>query len=125
MTRKLEGSHHAFEDLHRRGRPSFEAWWLLVVAWVHLSTDEPARRTATRTPPRKTPPPWRQPDWVVVKHRYSGFAYTPLQLALQSKGCDTVMLTGVTTDMCVRSTATDALHSDFILYWSPTPNRVP
>jgi ureidoacrylate peracid hydrolase len=52
-------------------------------------------------------------DRVIVKHRYSGFAYTPLELALRAKGRDTVMLAGVATHICVEATAVDALMLGF------------
>jgi ureidoacrylate peracid hydrolase len=52
-------------------------------------------------------------DRVIVKHRYSGFAYTPLELALRAKGRDTVILVGTTTHICVKATAVDALMCGF------------
>jgi ureidoacrylate peracid hydrolase len=52
-------------------------------------------------------------DRVIVKHRYSGFAYTPLELALRAKGRDTVVLVGTTTHICVKATAVDALMAGF------------
>jgi ureidoacrylate peracid hydrolase len=48
-------------------------------------------------------------DLVIVKHRYSGFAYTPLELALQAKERTTILLAGVTTHACVEATAVDAI----------------
>jgi ureidoacrylate peracid hydrolase len=48
-------------------------------------------------------------DLVIEKHRYSGFAYTPLELALQAKERDTILLAGVTTHACVEATAFDAI----------------
>jgi ureidoacrylate peracid hydrolase len=48
-------------------------------------------------------------DLVIVKHRYSGFAYTPLELALQAKDRTTIVLAGVTTHACVEATAVDAI----------------
>ena len=52
-------------------------------------------------------------ELVITKHRYSGFAYTPLELALHAKGVDTVLLGGVTTDVCVAATALDAVMRGF------------
>ena len=40
----------------------------------------------------------------MTKHRYSAFAYTPLELALHAKGKDTVVLCGATSDVCVEAT---------------------
>jgi ureidoacrylate peracid hydrolase len=48
-------------------------------------------------------------DLIIEKHRYSGFAYTPLELALQAKDRDTILLAGVTTHACVEATAFDAI----------------
>lgn len=49
-------------------------------------------------------------EYVVQKRRHSGFAYTDLDLYLREENIDTVVLTGVWTNVCVRSTASDALH---------------
>lgn len=48
-------------------------------------------------------------DLVLTKHRYSAFAYTPLELVLHAKGCETVLLGGTRTNVCVEHTAMDAL----------------
>jgi ureidoacrylate peracid hydrolase len=48
-------------------------------------------------------------ELVIVKHRYSGFAFTPLELALQTLGVDTVLLCGTSTHVCVEATARDAI----------------
>jgi ureidoacrylate peracid hydrolase len=52
-------------------------------------------------------------DRVIVKHRYSSFAFTPLELALRAKARDTVLLAGATTHICVEATAVDALMRGF------------
>lgn len=52
-------------------------------------------------------------DWVIVKHRYSAFAFTALELTLEALGRDTVLLSGTTTNVCVEATATDALTRGF------------
>ena len=52
-------------------------------------------------------------EYVVQKRRHSGFQYTDLDLYLREEKIDTVVLTGVWTDMCVRSTATDALAAAY------------
>jgi ureidoacrylate peracid hydrolase len=50
-----------------------------------------------------------QPDDVyVVKRRYSGFFNTDLDLTLKDLGVDTVVVAGVVTNICVRSTVHDA-----------------
>jgi nicotinamidase-related amidase len=52
-------------------------------------------------------------DYVLVKRRYSGFFATDLDLLLKGLGVDTLVLTGVATDVCVRATAQDALQLDY------------
>lgn len=48
-------------------------------------------------------------EYTIPKRRHSGFAYTDLDLYLREENIDTVVVTGVWTNVCVRSTATDAL----------------
>ena len=48
-------------------------------------------------------------EYIVPKRRHSGFAYTDLDLYLREENIDTVVVTGAWTNVCVRSTATDAL----------------
>ncbi|MGE3271465.1 MAG: cysteine hydrolase family protein [Chloroflexota bacterium] len=50
---------------------------------------------------------------IVVKHRYSAFVDTDLQLILRSKGIKSVIMTGVATNVCVESTARDAYMRDY------------
>jgi len=52
---------------------------------------------------------------IVVKHRYSGFHNTNLDLVLRSRGIQTVILTGVATNACVESTARDVYMHDYYL----------
>lgn len=52
-------------------------------------------------------------ELVLVKHRHSGFAYSPLELALRAQGCDTIVLAGITTNVCIRTTAVDGLARGF------------
>lgn len=49
-------------------------------------------------------------EYIVPKRRHSGFAYTDLDLYLREESIDTVVVTGVWTNVCVRSTAADALY---------------
>lgn len=53
-------------------------------------------------------------DWVIVKHRYSAFAHTPLGLSLRARNRRTILLAGVTSDVCLRATAIDALALDVL-----------
>jgi ureidoacrylate peracid hydrolase len=50
---------------------------------------------------------------VVTKHRYSAFADTDFATILRARGIKTVILAGVTTDVCVESTARDAFMRDY------------
>ena len=52
-------------------------------------------------------------DYIVQKRRHSGFAYTDLDLFLREEQIDTVVLTGVWTNVCVRSTGSDALYHGY------------
>jgi ureidoacrylate peracid hydrolase len=51
----------------------------------------------------------RDDELVITKHRYSGFAYTPLELALQTLRVTNVLITGTATNVCVEATARDAI----------------
>lgn len=49
-------------------------------------------------------------DYIVQKRRHSAFAYTDFDLYLREESCDAVVVTGVWTNVCCRSTASDALY---------------
>ena len=51
-------------------------------------------------------------DVVITKPRYSAFVGTPLETLLRSRGIQTVIVGGLTTDVCVSSTARDAFQRD-------------
>jgi ureidoacrylate peracid hydrolase len=50
---------------------------------------------------------------VVIKHRYSGFVGTDLELVLRARERRSVLVTGVSTNVCVESTARDACMRDY------------
>ena len=52
---------------------------------------------------------------VVVKHRYSGFLGTDLEVILRARERRSVLVTGVATNVCVESTARDAYMRDYHL----------
>jgi ureidoacrylate peracid hydrolase len=52
-------------------------------------------------------------DCEVVKHRYSAFVGTTLEVILRSLARQTVAVTGVTTNVCVESTVRDAYMRDY------------
>lgn len=55
-----------------------------------------------------------QPDEIVVKkHRYSGFINTRLTSVLHTLKIDTLIMTGVSTNLCVESTARDGFMLDY------------
>lgn len=52
-------------------------------------------------------------ETIVTKHRYSAFIGTDLDLILQSRCIQTIILTGVGTSVCVESTARDGFQMDY------------
>jgi ureidoacrylate peracid hydrolase len=56
----------------------------------------------------------RPSDMVVVKTRYSGFAGTPLDSMLRTRGIRYLFFAGIATNVCVESTLRDAYFLD---YW--------
>jgi ureidoacrylate peracid hydrolase len=52
-------------------------------------------------------------DLVIRKTRYSGFCRTELEATLRAGGIRHLLFTGVATNVCVESTARDALFADF------------
>ena len=54
-------------------------------------------------------------DYIVDKTRYSAFVNTDLEILLKGLHVDTVVICGVTTEICVESTARDAFARD---YWA-------
>lgn len=52
-------------------------------------------------------------DRQVVKRRFSAFFDTTLHAILRAEGCRRVILAGITTAWCIRSTATDAYQHDY------------
>jgi ureidoacrylate peracid hydrolase len=55
----------------------------------------------------------RTGDFIVTKHRFSGFVGTDLDLVLRSKGIETLLMTGVATNVCVETTARDGFNRDY------------
>src|SRR5262249_44056150 len=49
----------------------------------------------------------------VVKHRYSPFVNAPLDSVLRAQKIESLLLTGVTTNVCVESTARDAFMREY------------
>jgi len=53
-------------------------------------------------------------DFVMYKHRYSGFYQTDLDLVLKNAGIKHLVVTGCTTSICVESTIRDACFRDYL-----------
>jgi len=52
---------------------------------------------------------------VVVKHRYSGFIGTDLNVILRATGVRTLVLTGIASNGCVEATARDGFMHDYYI----------
>lgn len=55
---------------------------------------------------------------IINKYRYSGFVGTTLDQALRTLRCESVILTGVATNVCVESTARHAVFLDYRLVFT-------
>ena len=64
-------------------------------------------------------------DIVIYKTRYSGFYGTDLDAVLKTRGIKSLVITGVSTGVCVESTLRDAMFRDYrCLYsWQTVPAR--
>jgi nicotinamidase-related amidase len=71
-----------------------------------LEPDAPGREFVARLRPEEE-------DYLVIKPKHSGFFSTTLGTLLEYLGARTLILTGVTTDICVLFTANDAYMRDF------------
>ena len=54
---------------------------------------------------------------VVLKHRYSSFYNTDLEIVLRCLGIKDVVITGIMTCMCCESTARDAYYRDYRVFF--------
>ena len=55
----------------------------------------------------------RASDRVIYKTRYSGFYETELDAILRDRGAKSLIITGVSTSVCVESTLRDAMYRDY------------
>jgi nicotinamidase-related amidase len=55
----------------------------------------------------------RPEELVIAAHTYDKFYGTPLDLALRAQGIDRIVVTGVTTDVCVNSTVLAAANRNY------------
>ena len=56
-------------------------------------------------------------DWIVDKPRYGAFTRTDLESRLRSHGIDTVIVTGIATNICCETTAREASQLDFHVFF--------
>ncbi|MGC8817402.1 MAG: isochorismatase family protein [Candidatus Hadarchaeum sp.] len=56
-------------------------------------------------------------DIVIKKNRYSGFFGTDLDQLLRNLGCNTLIITGIHSNVCCDSTARDAVFRDYRVYF--------
>jgi ureidoacrylate peracid hydrolase len=52
-------------------------------------------------------------DFIIYKHRFSGFYETDLDSTLKKLGAEHLIITGCTTSVCVESTVRDAMFRDY------------
>ena len=71
---------------------------VLEGTWGHQTVDELAPQSA---------------DLLINKFRYSGFAGTNLDLLLRSEEISTLILAGCSSNVCITSTAFDAINHDY------------
>lgn len=56
-------------------------------------------------------------DIILDKPRYGAFQSTDLQLILRARGIDTLMITGIATNVCCETTAREAAGLDFRVFF--------
>lgn len=57
-------------------------------------------------------------DLVVEKPRYGAFHGTDLELVLRERGIDSVIATGIAANVCVETTAREAMVRDFRVFYA-------
>jgi nicotinamidase-related amidase len=55
---------------------------------------------------------------VILKHRYSAFYNTDLEIVLRCLGVSDIIITGVMTNLCCESTARDAYFRDYRVFFA-------
>ena len=55
-------------------------------------------------------------DYIVKKHRFSAFYNTQLEDVLRGLSVETLVVTGIATNVCVESTVRDAFYRDFNVF---------
>jgi ureidoacrylate peracid hydrolase len=57
-------------------------------------------------------------DYIVTKHRYSGFVDTDLDLVLRAQQIHTLIVTGTASNGCVEATARDGFMRDYAIVYA-------
>ena len=91
---------HFFDHFVRPDRREFAA--------AHLSADAPGSHFYPEMDVQED-------DYIVIKNRYSCFVpgSSSLERLVRNLGCDTIVLCGTKTNICVESTARDGMMIDF------------
>lgn len=117
----LSNAARAIERSRRRGMPVI----FVVIGFSPGFEEFPSNSPLLREPPETRPTlgTWgtqvhdaikpEPGESVVVKHRVSPFYATNLELLLRKRNVDRVLLTGVSTDLVVLSTAREAHDRDY------------
>jgi len=58
----------------------------------------------------------KEKEYIIVKRRYSAFFGTDLEILLKGLRADTLIITGVATNVCVRATIQDAKQRDYHVF---------
>ena len=94
-----DGASHSGPWVDARGRATYSSLDIcLDGSWGQQVVDELAPREG---------------DLVVKKHRYSGFARTELDSVLRERGRETIVVCGVSTNVCVEATARQGFDLDY------------
>ena len=88
------------QEAHTPGDPELRVWGR------HGMSGTPGARTDAVLRPWKAEP-------VLPKHAFDGFFATPLEALLKEAKVDTLVLTGVCTDICVQHTAASAFFRGY------------
>jgi biuret amidohydrolase len=64
-------------------------------------------------------------DIVLEKPRFGAFHGTDLELILRARGVDSVILTGIATNVCVETTAREAAVRDFRVFFTSDGTATP
>lgn len=91
------------QDSHEKGDPEESLWG------PHALSNTKGSEIINDLKPTKK-------DYVVLKRAYSGFYKTDLDLLLKKLEVDSVILLGVSTDICVQNNASDLFYRGFDIY---------